>query len=98
MGKSPKMKDMDKDSSVIKLLKNAYEKSGKSYSMIHKETGIVSNQLSRIFNGKQYASLSMLNKIGKAVGLQTKQIAISWKKDKIAEIDAEIAKILSLTT
>jgi len=93
----PKMKYMDKDSSVIKLLKSAYEKSGKSYSMIHNETGIVSNQLSRIFNGKQYASLAMLNKIGLAIGLTPKQIATAWKKDKIIEIDIEIEKITENT-
>jgi len=92
-----KMRDMDKDSHVIRLLKSAYEKSGKTYKDIDAETRIAQSFLSRILNGKQYASLSMLVKLGQAVNLKPKQVAEAWKKDKISEIDAEIAEIINNT-
>ena len=92
-----KIKSMDKDSQVIRLLKSAYEKSGKSYTDIFNETGCAQQVISKVLNGKQYASLATLYKIGKAINLKPKQIAEVWKKDKISEIDAEIAKFLETT-
>ena len=82
---------------ALNLLKAAYEKSGKSYTDIYKETGLVQSLISKIINGKQYASLPMLFKVGQAVGVEPKKLADAWKKDKIAEIDAEIAKFLETT-
>jgi len=88
------MKDMDKDSLTPKLLKTAYEKSGKTLKEIERETEIADSSLSKVFNGKQYASITMLVKIGEAVGLTPKQVANTYKKDKISEIDAEIAEFV----
>ena len=88
---------MDKDSHVITLLKTSYKETGKSYAVIHSETGIDRSVICQILNGKQYASLAMLCKIGKALDLQPERIAKSWKKDKIADIDAEIDQILKTT-
>jgi len=85
---------MDKDSLVTKLLKSAYEKSGKTHGEICKEANITQSYISRLFNGGQSASLAMLIKIGRTIGLENKQITTAYKKDKIAEIDAEIAKYL----
>jgi len=82
---------------ALNILKSAYEKSGKSYTDIYNETGLVQSLISKIINGKQYASLSMLFKVGQAVGLEPKKLAEAWKKDKIAEIDVEIAKFLETT-
>ena len=79
------------------LIKTAYEKSGKSYTEIHAETGIAGTMISKILNGKQYASLEMLYKIGKSVGVKPEQVAKAWKNDKITEIDAEIEKFLNIT-
>jgi transcriptional regulator with XRE-family HTH domain len=95
--KHTKLIGMDKDSHIIKLLKSAYEKSGKTYQEIGKETDISQSFLSRFFNGSQSASLAMFIRIGQVVGLDTEQITKAWKKDKIAEIDAEIAKFLRTT-
>ena len=91
------MKDMDKDSSVIKLLKNAYEKSEKTYIDIFNETGIAQSFLSRILNGKHYASLAMLVKLGKALEVNPELVAKTWKKDMNAKMDLEIAEILKNT-
>lgn len=88
------MEGMDKDSQVITLLKSAYKKSGKTHKDICEETEMSQSFISRIFNGRQYASLAMFIKIGQSVGLEPKQITAAWKKDKITEIDAEIAKFI----
>ena len=93
-GKSTIIKGMDKDSLVTKLLKSAYEKSGKTHIEICKEIDISQSYISRLFNGTQSVSLAMLIKIGKTIGLDAKQITTAYKKDKIAEIDAEIAQFL----
>ena len=89
-----KMNNMDKDSSVIKLIKSAYEKSGKTHTQIAEDIKSSQAIISRLFNGKQYASLSMLVKIGLSVGLTSKQVALAYKKDKITQIDAEIAEFI----
>ena len=90
--KSTIIKGMDKDSLVTKLLKSAYEKSGKTHADICKDAKVDQSYVSRLFNGRQYASLAVLIKIGNVIGLETKQITAAYKKDKIAEIDAEIAQ------
>ena len=92
-----KMKSMDKDSQVIRLLKSAYEKSGKTHVEIAQEIEASQPFISKIFSGRQYASLAMLVKIGITVGLEPKQVTAVYKKDKIAEIDSEIAEILDST-
>ena len=91
------MKDMDRDSSVIKLIKSAYENSGKTHTQIAEDTKTSQAMISKMFNGKQYASLSMLVKIGLSVGLTSKQVALAYKKDKISQIDEEIAEFIETT-
>jgi len=92
--KPVKLLGMDKDSLVTKLLKSAYEKSGKTHNEICKEINISQSYISRLFNGTQSISLAMLIKVGQSIGLDAKQITTAWRKDKIAEIDLEIAKFL----
>jgi len=94
MKKSIKLVGMDKDSLVINLLKSAYEKSGKTHKEICEDVKVPQSYISRMFNGGQYASLAMFIKIGQSLGLENKQITAAYKKDKIAEIDAEIAQFL----
>jgi len=97
MEKPIKLVGMDKDSLVTKLLKSAYEKSGKTYKEISKEIGTTPPYISRLLNGTQSISLAMLIKIGKSIDLGKKQITMAWRKDKIEEIDAEIAKFIKTT-
>jgi len=95
--KSIKLVGMDKDSHITKLLKSAYEKSGKTHADICKEVNLTQSYISRLLNGGQSISLAKLIKIGKAIDLDAKQITTAWKKDKIEEIDAEIAKFIKTT-
>ena len=92
------MKKQKRDNIVIymgqvqSLIKAAYQKSGKTYGEINKTTGLAEPVISKVINGKQYASLAMLLRVGRAVDLNPERIAAAWKKDRISEIDAEITQ------
>jgi plasmid maintenance system antidote protein VapI len=87
-------KEMGNEDNTTRLIKSAYKRSCKSYSKIQEESNIPPSLLSKIINGKMYASLAMYIKLGKSVGLEPQEIVNVWRQDKINHIEKEIEKAL----
>lgn len=93
--KAIKLMSMDKDSHVIKLLKSAFDNSGKTQKEISTMLNMKQATFSTIINGKHYASLAMYCKIGQLIGVKNEKTAAAYRKDKIKDLDNEIEETLN---